>query len=51
VGYANLDEDIKARMKAVNAEAERYYVAGRDPYVQQPDKSAASGSEGTKEQW
>ncbi|MFB7599517.1 hypothetical protein [Streptomyces sp. NPDC056160] len=51
VGYANLDEDIKARMKAVNAEAERYYVVGRDPYVQQPDQSTASGSDETRGQW
>ncbi|GAA2455708.1 hypothetical protein [Streptomyces glaucus] len=32
VGYENLDADIRARMKAVNAEAEKYYVAERDPY-------------------
>ncbi|GGV33011.1 hypothetical protein GCM10010293_34980 [Streptomyces griseoflavus] len=36
VGYENLDADIKARMKAVNAEAEKYYVVERDPYVEQP---------------
>ncbi|WP_369368860.1 hypothetical protein AB5L52_12550 [Streptomyces sp. CG4] len=51
VGYVNLDEDIKARMRAVNAEAEKYYDAGRDPYAQQPDQSNTSGSEGTKEKW
>lgn len=35
VGYENLDADIKARMKAVNAEAEKYYVVERDPYADQ----------------
>ncbi|MET9148386.1 hypothetical protein [Streptomyces sp. NPDC004042] len=48
VGYANLDEDIKARMQAVNAEAERYYVVGRDPYVSRrtddPASAAPAGS-------
>ncbi|MFI8190286.1 hypothetical protein ACIF8T_16010 [Streptomyces sp. NPDC085946] len=33
VGYENLDADIRERMKAVNAEAEKYYVADRDPYA------------------
>ncbi|GAA2893745.1 hypothetical protein GCM10010524_27650 [Streptomyces mexicanus] len=50
VGYENLDEDIKARMRAVNAEAEKYYVPDRDPYAQrQPDTSTAPGSDETKE--
>ncbi|MGW2702678.1 hypothetical protein [Streptomyces sp. NPDC001340] len=49
VGYQSLDEDIKARMKAVNAEAERYYDADRDPYAKQPDQSTKSGSDETKE--
>ncbi|MEU9356077.1 hypothetical protein AB0D65_35025 [Streptomyces griseoloalbus] len=40
VGYENLDADIKARMKAVNAEAEKYYVVGRDPYVERPNQNA-----------
>ncbi|MBA8944777.1 hypothetical protein FHS33_003215 [Streptomyces calvus] len=40
VGYENLDADIKARMKAVNAEAEKYYVAERDPYVERPNQNA-----------
>jgi hypothetical protein len=44
VGYANLDEGIKARMKAVNAEAERYYVAGRDPYADRRTEPTASSS-------
>ncbi|WP_443064529.1 hypothetical protein [Streptomyces sp. NBC_00582] len=35
VGYANLDEDIRARMREVNAEAEKYYVIERDPNVEQ----------------
>ncbi|MGW0992896.1 hypothetical protein [Streptomyces sp. NPDC002520] len=51
VGYQNLDDDIKARMRAVNAESEKYYDVDRDPYALQPDKSTTSGSEGTKEQW
>jgi hypothetical protein len=51
VGYANLDDDIRTRMKEVNAEAEKYYVVDRDPYVEQPDTSTTSGSEGTKEKW
>ncbi|MEU5520139.1 hypothetical protein ABZ759_05405 [Streptomyces sp. NPDC047860] len=45
VGYENLDADIKARMRAVNAEAEKYYVVERDPYVERPAGTAdASGS-------
>ncbi|WP_367049313.1 hypothetical protein [Streptomyces sp. Je 1-332] len=34
VGYDNLEDDIRARMKAINAEAEGYYDASRDPYRQ-----------------
>ncbi|MFC9925029.1 hypothetical protein [Streptomyces sp. NPDC127190] len=44
VGYANLDEAIKERMRAVNAEAEKYYDVNRDPYAHQPDTSPTSGS-------
>lgn len=44
VGYENLDADIKARMKAVNAEAERYYVVGRDPYAERPATAGEPGS-------
>lgn len=47
VGYANLDEDIKARMKAVNAEAERYYVAGRDPYAERRTEPGTSSTPAT----
>ncbi|KES03369.1 hypothetical protein BU52_30890 [Streptomyces toyocaensis] len=51
VGYENLDADIKARMRAVNAEAEKYYVVERDPYVERPvptaDESGPTGEEGT----
>ncbi|MFI8350448.1 hypothetical protein [Streptomyces sp. NPDC085596] len=46
VGYANLDEDIKARMRAVNAETEKYYDAERDPYARHkrnPDAPKAKG--------
>ncbi|MFF0889110.1 hypothetical protein [Streptomyces sp. NPDC003456] len=50
VGYENLDADIKARMRAVNAEAEKYYVAGRDPYAERPagttDATGATGATG-----
>ncbi|WP_411158595.1 hypothetical protein [Streptomyces sp. TRM68416] len=48
VGYENLDEDIRARMKEVNAEAEKYYVVGRDPYVERggtPPSKAESGAD------
>lgn len=33
VGYENIDEDIRDRMKAVNAEVESYYDRDRDPAV------------------
>ncbi|MET7296784.1 hypothetical protein ABZS79_32605 [Streptomyces griseoloalbus] len=45
VGYENLDSDIKARMKAVNAEAEKYYVVGRDPYVERRGSAPAPAGE------
>ncbi|MFF9818351.1 hypothetical protein [Streptomyces sp. NPDC014006] len=49
VGYANLDDAIKARMRAINAEAEKYYDPDRDPYADRrtrPTPSApADGSE------
>ncbi|MEU5595973.1 hypothetical protein [Streptomyces sp. NPDC020298] len=49
VGYANLDEDIRARMREVNAEAEKYYVSDRDPYADQrtssPESTPAAASE------
>ncbi|MFG2887210.1 hypothetical protein ACGFYV_33820 [Streptomyces sp. NPDC048297] len=44
VGYQNLDEDIKARMKAVNAESEKYYDIDRDPYADQRDPSGTSST-------
>ncbi|MGW0846356.1 hypothetical protein ACWD26_40740 [Streptomyces sp. NPDC002787] len=34
VGFENLDEDIKARMREVNAEVDKYYDVDRDPYAQ-----------------
>jgi len=46
VGYDNLDEDIRSRMKEINAEAEKYYVVGRDPYVEESSSSTASDSGG-----
>ncbi|KUN79390.1 hypothetical protein [Streptomyces griseoruber] len=46
VGYENLDADIRARMKAVNTQAEKYYVAERDPYAERDaDGAAPSGAE------
>lgn len=45
VGYENLDADIKARMRAVNAEAEKYYVVERDPYVEQRGSEKAPAGE------
>ncbi|GHA13924.1 hypothetical protein ACFOOM_32900 [Streptomyces echinoruber] len=47
VGYENLDHDIRARMKEVNAEAERYYVPQRDPYARQGDGTNATPETGT----
>lgn len=35
VGFENLDEDIKARMREVNAEVDKYYDVDRDPYARQ----------------
>ncbi|MGW2619947.1 hypothetical protein [Streptomyces sp. NPDC001500] len=48
VGYENLDGDIRARMREVNAQAEKYYVADRDPYVERrtTDTPAAPAREG-----
>ncbi|MEU5365210.1 hypothetical protein ABZ354_17330 [Streptomyces sp. NPDC005925] len=50
VGHENLDDDIRARMKAVNAEVEKYYVANRDPYREQPANGtdAETGSDDAK---
>lgn len=55
VGYENLDADIKARMKAVNAEVEKYYAAERDPYAERsastPDtRASVSQSESESEE-
>lgn len=52
VGYDNLEDDIRARMKAINAEAEKYYDPDRDPYAQGPGGTGpgsgpSSGSGGT----
>ena len=41
VGYENVDQDIRDRMKAVNAEVESYYDRQRDPFVEAaPTKKA-----------
>ncbi|WP_286251687.1 hypothetical protein [Streptomyces graminofaciens] len=44
VGYENLDEDIRARMRVINAEVDRYYDVDRDPYAER--SSGASGASG-----
>ncbi|MDJ0465156.1 hypothetical protein [Streptomyces sp. H27-C3] len=36
VGYENVDVDIRDRMAAINAQAEKYYDKDRDPTVQEP---------------
>ena len=46
VGHENLDDDIRARMKAVNAEVEKYYVPDRDPYQRQHDERSERPAEG-----
>ncbi|SPF03418.1 hypothetical protein [Streptomyces sp. MA5143a] len=33
VGFENLDDDIKARMREVNTEVDKYYDVDRDPYA------------------
>ncbi|MGW0773216.1 hypothetical protein ACWD01_06065 [Streptomyces sp. NPDC002835] len=33
-GYEGVDDDIRARMKAINAEVESYYDKNRDPFVE-----------------
>jgi hypothetical protein len=45
VGYDNLEDDIRARMKAINAEAEKYYDPDRDPYAQGPGGSGSGGTD------
>lgn len=49
VGYDNLEDDIRARMKAINAEAEKYYDPDRDPYAQGPGgpRSGSGGADGS----
>ncbi|MEI5101252.1 hypothetical protein RB200_25270 [Streptomyces sp. PmtG] len=51
VGYDNLEDDIRARMRALNAEAEKYYAVERDPYARrerstETGKQDANGTEG-----
>ncbi|MFE0176716.1 hypothetical protein ACFWZ2_30825 [Streptomyces sp. NPDC059002] len=48
VGYDNLEDDIRARMKAINAEAEKYYDVDRDPYAQGPGGSGETGPKAPK---
>lgn len=42
VGYEDVDDDIRARMKAINAEVESHYARNRDPFVEDapPEKEA-----------
>ncbi|MFD4635486.1 hypothetical protein ACFVYR_10815 [Streptomyces sp. NPDC058284] len=47
VGYDNLEDDIRARMKAVNAEAEKYYDVDRDPYAQGLGGAGSTGPKTT----
>jgi len=53
VGYANLDEDLKARMRAINAQVERYYVPGRDPHAPRESATMVTSKDTSKdtEEW
>ncbi|MEV4684780.1 hypothetical protein AB0K36_28900 [Streptomyces kurssanovii] len=45
--YADVDDDIQARMKAINAEVESYYDKNRDPFVEDvPAKKEADKKTG-----
>lgn len=47
VGYEDIDDDIRARMKAINAEVESYYDKNRDPFVEDaPTKKEADKKTG-----
>ncbi|MDQ0984446.1 hypothetical protein [Streptomyces sp. V2I9] len=45
VGYANLDLDIRERMRAINAEAESYYDRERDPFIKGASKENKADKE------
>ncbi|QES48479.1 hypothetical protein DEJ50_12275 [Streptomyces venezuelae] len=40
VGYENMDEDVKARMRALQRQAHEQYVPGRDPEAPKPGEPA-----------
>ncbi|WP_405186690.1 hypothetical protein OG582_25335 [Streptomyces anulatus] len=45
VGYDSVDQDIRDRMKAINAEVESRYDRDRDPYVEVAPKEKKAGKE------
>ncbi|MDJ0379578.1 hypothetical protein [Streptomyces sp. G-G2] len=45
VGYANIDEDIKRRMRLLHTQAEEQYVRARDPQKQAADKAATAAGQ------
>ncbi|MFQ6855805.1 hypothetical protein AAIB46_33750 [Streptomyces sp. 35M1] len=45
VGYDNVDQDIRDRMKAINAEAESLYERERDPFVEAAPKEKKADKE------
>lgn len=53
VGFENLDDDIRTRMREVNAEVDKYYDIDRDPYArrqadQQQGEPVAEVADGEK---
>ncbi|MDT0574114.1 hypothetical protein RM704_42820 [Streptomyces sp. DSM 3412] len=48
VGFETLDEDIKARMREVNAEVDKYYDVDRDPYARRQGEPVTEISEEEK---
>ncbi|SCG02232.1 hypothetical protein GA0115255_117021 [Streptomyces sp. Ncost-T6T-2b] len=45
VGYGNVDQDIRDRMKAINAEVESLYDRDRDPFVEVAPKEKKADKE------
>ncbi|WP_406401997.1 hypothetical protein OH805_22935 [Streptomyces sp. NBC_00879] len=43
-GYDKVDEDIRARMRALNAKIEAYYDKDRDPYANQGTESKSEAA-------
>ncbi|MFK4223012.1 hypothetical protein [Streptomyces sp. NPDC019890] len=43
-GYDKIDEDIRSRMRALNAKIEAYYDKDRDPYANQVTKSKSEAA-------